>query len=565
MFSTRIRKSGSTPVQHKEGAFFQPKLTINAPGDQYEQEADTMAERVVQQPQGKGPASVAETPGSVQRQEKEPEETPVQRKCADCEQKEKERLQRQENKEEEQLQRQAEREEEPVQTKPLMRKNAGGGYSATPALSTQLSASKGQGTTLPAPTRTHMETAFGADFGQVRIHTDSRAADMNAGVNARAFTHGSDIYFNRGQYAPESGEGRRLLAHELTHVVQQGNKFIIQRNAKLPDAIVVTPIAEIYADMSLDSKRQDVLYKNTELISILEKKKSGNAWWYKVQYKKGKKIIEGWTTSENVTELAQPDKFKFQTPGTTGNFSPFEKLREAVSDNKLDPHIARLINMMNIVILPQNPTLPSFVNQSFYPALVASKGNFKKATLLITAAVRSFKQSGPGGNFPWVQSRNQKAANFDPATFRDKIWHFFWNAYERFDGTGETWLDIKGIAYELKSRPNPIKKLFTLTKLDQDATEDVLFNRGGVMYADWVLKNKNDVYKYHTEVVIKKIINEFDKFPELANLSMHERIQLIVKTMINEKVGNEILKNAYLDFADYAGQAIDLVLSSIKK
>jgi len=223
MFSPRIRKAGSgpPPAQQKAAPFFQPKLTVNAPGDQYEQEADAMAQRVAQTPPGKA----VEGADAVQRQPQAPEEEPVQRKCAECEQKEKERVQRQEKKEEEKLQRQPEREEEqgpPVQTKPLLRKKAGGGYTATPALHARIAASKGTGTSLPAPTRARMQSAFGVDFGQVRIHTDSRAADLNAGINARAFTHGSDIYFNRGEYAPESGEGRKLLAHELTHVVQQG-------------------------------------------------------------------------------------------------------------------------------------------------------------------------------------------------------------------------------------------------------------------------------------------------------------------------------------------------------
>lgn len=237
MFSPRIRKTGSgpPPAQQKAAPFFQPKLSVNAPGDQYEQEADAVAQRVAQTPPGKA----VEGAGAVQRQPEAPEEEPVQRKCAECEQKEKERIQRQEKKEEEEekLQRRPEREEEqgpPVQTKPLLRKKAGGGYTATPALHARIAASKGSGASLPAPTRARMQSAFGVDFGQVRIHTDSRAADLNAGINARAFTHGSDIYFNRGEYAPDSGEGRKLLAHELTHVVQQRGGATLNKIQKAP-------------------------------------------------------------------------------------------------------------------------------------------------------------------------------------------------------------------------------------------------------------------------------------------------------------------------------------------
>ena len=70
-------------------------------------------------------------------------------------------------------------------------------------------------------TRTSMERRFGHDFGEVRIHTDARAVESAQGLRARAYTVGNDIVFAAGQYRPESAAGRRLLAHELAHVVQQ--------------------------------------------------------------------------------------------------------------------------------------------------------------------------------------------------------------------------------------------------------------------------------------------------------------------------------------------------------
>ena len=67
------------------------------------------------------------------------------------------------------------------------------------------------------------ERRFGHDFSQVRVHVGTPASAATAAVKARAFTAGSDIAFGRGQYAPSTTEGRRLLAHELAHVVQQRN------------------------------------------------------------------------------------------------------------------------------------------------------------------------------------------------------------------------------------------------------------------------------------------------------------------------------------------------------
>ncbi|WP_295795262.1 DUF4157 domain-containing protein [Mucilaginibacter sp.] len=86
-----------------------------------------------------------------------------------------------------------------------------------------LNSSKSGGAPLPVGTKRFMESAFQTDFSSVRVHTDSRAAEMSKGIQARAFTHGSDIYFNTGQFTPENAEGKRLLAHELTHVLQQQN------------------------------------------------------------------------------------------------------------------------------------------------------------------------------------------------------------------------------------------------------------------------------------------------------------------------------------------------------
>ena len=97
--------------------------------------------------------------------------------------------------------------------------------STTPAssdFSSQLNSSKGGGSPLPADTRTEMEDAFGADFSNVRVHTGGESERMSESINAQAFTHGSDIYFNSGKFNTDSNEGKHLLAHELTHTVQQG-------------------------------------------------------------------------------------------------------------------------------------------------------------------------------------------------------------------------------------------------------------------------------------------------------------------------------------------------------
>ncbi len=77
------------------------------------------------------------------------------------------------------------------------------------------------GSPLPAATQDLMETRFGVDFSSVRVHTDSRAAGLNGRLRSNAFTYGDDVFFDRGQYDPTSRTGRQLLAHELSHTIQQ--------------------------------------------------------------------------------------------------------------------------------------------------------------------------------------------------------------------------------------------------------------------------------------------------------------------------------------------------------
>jgi len=79
------------------------------------------------------------------------------------------------------------------------------------------------GRPLPDSTRQEMEAAFGADFSAVRIHNDSNASQAARSLNANAFTYGNQVFFDQGQYDPESQAGKNLIAHELAHTLQQQN------------------------------------------------------------------------------------------------------------------------------------------------------------------------------------------------------------------------------------------------------------------------------------------------------------------------------------------------------
>ena len=205
------------------GPRVQPKLTVGAPDDAYEREADRVADRVMRMP---APEAAEETP-ALQRT-KYPS---IQRLCPECEDEvrrqpvEKEELDeealRRQPIEEEELQRQPIEEEELEEGLVQTKTHPGAAPEVTPNVASRIQAMRGVGRPLPETERAFFEPRFGHDFGQVRVHTDARAAETTRAVNARAFTVGRDIVFGSGQYAPATGSGKRLLAHELTHVVQQ--------------------------------------------------------------------------------------------------------------------------------------------------------------------------------------------------------------------------------------------------------------------------------------------------------------------------------------------------------
>jgi hypothetical protein len=177
------------PAVSPAPAGLQPKLVVGPPGDRYEQQADRVAEQVVD-----GPAAMA---GEIQQSSG----AMLQRACSGCGPDDEPRVQRAPT-------------AGATGDAPVHAAEAGRAATFVPP--------SGAGRPLPPASREYFEPRFGYGLGDVRVHTDAAADASARAVRARAYTVGRDIAFAAGQYAPETGEGRRLLAHELTHVVQQG-------------------------------------------------------------------------------------------------------------------------------------------------------------------------------------------------------------------------------------------------------------------------------------------------------------------------------------------------------
>jgi peptidoglycan hydrolase-like protein with peptidoglycan-binding domain len=190
-FSKLVNKNSGELMKRSSSVFFQsniqPKLSINSPGDQQEREADTVAARLIGM----------ERPGTKS------EISSVQRKCTECEEEEKQQVQRKES-------------DRALAEPDNSLESYVGGLSSS-------------GTPLSSDVRNFYEPRFGFDFSDVKIHTDTVAAKSAQSINALAYTSGNNIVFNKGQYSPKTNEGKRLLGHELTHVVQQSDPVYAQK------------------------------------------------------------------------------------------------------------------------------------------------------------------------------------------------------------------------------------------------------------------------------------------------------------------------------------------------
>ncbi|HBE18292.1 MAG TPA: hypothetical protein DEG17_25170 [Cyanobacteria bacterium UBA11149] len=179
----------------------QPKLTIGAPGDKYEQEADSIAEQVVNQIN-------APENATIQRQE-------ILEKDNDDDTK--------------------------LRMKPVVQRICDAdSMAATPELETSIQQAKGSGQPLSDAIRQPMEHSLGADFRGVKVHTNDRSDRLNRSIQSKAFTTGKDIFFRQGEYNPVNHQGQKLIAHELTHVVQQnGNTLLGEGNIMAPRPNVI--------------------------------------------------------------------------------------------------------------------------------------------------------------------------------------------------------------------------------------------------------------------------------------------------------------------------------------
>ncbi len=229
--------------QHTSAFPIQAKLTIGESGDKYEQEADRVASQVVEQINAPAPAQSTQGQ-TVQRQEENKEELQAKPEITA-------------------IQRMEESEEELQAKSNLQHQEAIRGGEASTDLTSAINSARGGGQPLDTGLQRSIGQAMGADFSGVRVHTDTQSDQLNRSIQAKAFTTGQDVFFRQGEYNPGSREGQELIAHELTHVVQQDSRksSFVQKKPSSP-----TPTKRIEVDLS--SQNLHAFEKGKEVYSF---------------------------------------------------------------------------------------------------------------------------------------------------------------------------------------------------------------------------------------------------------------------------------------------------------
>ena len=259
---------GNLPRDSKP--FFQPKLTINNPNDKFEQEADAIAVEVMQI---QTPSLLTKPSNNFFFNPSPISITPVQRKCTHCEEEEK-----------------------------MQRKEINGVEKTTDNnLENYVSGLNSSGKPLSAEVRNFYEPRFGYDFGNVKIHTDTVAVKSAQSINALAYTSGNNIVFNNGQFSPDTDSGKKLLGHELTHVVQQtanANTSAIQRSVTITSPY---PVVEDFDPSVQFTKKDRALGKSDPVLNNQPQTP-------KLSAKKFEKSLQLPILSEkNLDEIPRPD------------------------------------------------------------------------------------------------------------------------------------------------------------------------------------------------------------------------------------------------------------------
>lgn len=325
------KESGDLQPSASVNLTLQRKLKIGSEYDPLEQEADAMADKVMRMP-----------------------ESPfVQRKCSQCD------------------------EEESVHRKPMLpfvqRKAAQVTGTVSENTASRIQETKGNGNTLPTTVKQGMENSFNANFSQVKIHTGDYATELSTELEAKAFTVGQDIYFNKNKFAPETSEGKHLLAHELTHTLQQSGT--IQREKEKEEDKEVVKLQKYISGADWKAAHEFLMGQ-----------------WMKIMLEK----LDGLSETEIVSLIANADAAKnakgsmLGEGGKNRNLAAILAVKSTKSASMTDAEIDTAVKKEMTVPFDQRKEIISFLAKSKAKAAKKLVGILNKPFLGYTASAYDF-------------------------------------------------------------------------------------------------------------------------------------------------------------------------------
>lgn len=337
-------------AQAKRQPPLQAKLMVGPANDQYEQEADRMAEQVMSMPTAVHAPNEGGQ-GSLQRQE----------------------------------------EDELAQMKPqLIQRDSAAGFATDDTFERNLNNQRSSGSPLSDALRADFEPKFGADFSGVRVHTNEQSHQLNHAIQAKAFTTGQDIFFSQGAYEPASRAGQELIAHELTHVVQQ-NAGMVNRMTAQGDQDRQSPGADILSmsgegpAIQAKTKEEIARHGSFDINGAKYKLLEGEGCEISIQFKLGTGIPSGTKISfiqaiRTITIHGDSSVTSAQKVGGQEPAKGFERLDQFKGNPSayyLDYIDEKLVQLINLAAMPEQPyDIRDYNKYSEYSMEPVSKADF---------------------------------------------------------------------------------------------------------------------------------------------------------------------------------------------
>ncbi len=257
---------------------------------------------------------------------------------------------------------------------------------------------RSSGQPLDPATRAFMEPRFGRDFSGVRVHTDGKAAQSAQSVNALAYTVGQDVVFDNGQYMPKTDRGRRLLAHELTHVMQQTRSGGIRLDRKKAP----TNFGEFETTKFVESNSRgvEIILKFHPEESKVDAKKIALAQSVKATHEGGAAYVPNPTMANRMAPGGKPGAgYVIDASGKTNNPIYFDTKNLGPTENLKDT--------------------PSSANTSANPTVLGVNTHYELGHCYKARSTDAAKKKHPAGLYDQPQGRKKKGAGmmFETAAF----------------------------------------------------------------------------------------------------------------------------------------------------